>query len=435
MTTRVGTDVRFGAGVSGNSSVSMAAAQACAQCAEPLGTNAPDLVLMFFTAHHAENAPFLAEYVMKKLAPRCLVGVSAESVLGGQVEIEQRPGISMLAGVMPGAEFKPFNGTTLTPVDDSAEGLDRLTATLGITDHLRAVLFFADPYSTPMFKLLPALNRVMARSLPRERDPAERAKLFGGLASSARAPGANRLILNDRVFAAGGAGVAISGNVRIDTVVSQGCRAFGPTFVVTKARGNIISELGGRPALEVIQHEVLDLPDEAKERVDKGGLFVGRATSEYRERFGRGDFVIRNVTGADPGAGAVAVNDLVRVGQTVQLHYRDAVTASEDLALMLDAQKLHERPGGALVVTCNGRGSRLFPAPNHDTGAIVRAFAPQPAGESRAKAGAPIDPADKVGGPHPLPVAGFFAAGELCPVGGEAFLHGQSAAVALFRNA
>ncbi|MHB8440018.1 MAG: FIST C-terminal domain-containing protein, partial [Acidimicrobiales bacterium] len=126
---------------------------------------------------------------------------------------------------------------------------------------------------------------------------------------------------------------------------------------------------------------------------------------EHRERFGRGDFLVRSVIGADRQTGAVSVGDLMPVGTTVQFHLRDAESADEDLRELLR----DKHADAALLFTCNGRGTRLFEAPDHDVG-VLR---------------------DMLG--H-VPVAGFFAAGELGPVGGHNFLHGFTASVALLRD-
>jgi small ligand-binding sensory domain FIST len=141
------------------------------------------------------------------------------------------------------------------------------------------------------------------------------------------------------------------------------------------------------------------------------GLHIGRVINEYKDTFQRGDFLVRNVLGLDRESGALAITDRVRVGQTVQFHVRDDETADEDLhaLLQMDVQAHAGRPGGALVFTCNGRGTRLFSAPHHDARAV------------RAEAGA-------------VPVAGFFAQGELGPVGGQNFIHGFTASVVLFEE-
>ncbi|MBC7773602.1 MAG: FIST C-terminal domain-containing protein, partial [Pyrinomonadaceae bacterium] len=176
--------------------------------------------------------------------------------------------------------------------------------------------------------------------------------------------------------------------------------------------------------------EAIETLSESDRRLCERGLLVGRVINEYKDRFGRDDFLIRNVLGIDKNSEALAVADLFRVGQTIQFHVRDSSTATEDLQMLLDLQRLQEPPVGAVMFTCNGRGRRLFEKPNHDASLLATAFAGSAPGEQQAKAGEPVIHAGPV-----VPLAGFFAAGEIGPVGGSVFLHGQTASVALFRHA
>ena len=232
--------------------------------------------------------------------------------------------------------------------------------------------------------------------------------VVGGMASAGYGPGENALIRNDQVFKQGMVGVSLSGPaLEVQTVVSQGCRPFGKTYVITKAHDNIIESLGGRPALSALRDAVMDLAEPDRQLLSKG-LFVGRAISEYKEKFGRGDFLVRSVMNVDNETGAVTIGDHVRIGQTIQFQVRDAATATEDLALLLSPHGVPKAAGG-LLFSCNGRGTRLFDASSHDIHAANAAL-PQ------------------------TPVAGFFAAGELGPVGQRNFMHGHTASFALFRN-
>jgi small ligand-binding sensory domain FIST len=179
-------------------------------------------------------------------------------------------------------------------------------------------------------------------------------------------------------------------------------------MIITKARDNIILELGGRSPLAQLQQLWNELTPR-DQHLFQQGLHLGLVINEYQGDFQRGDFLVRNVLGLDRDSGALATNDLVRVGQTIQFHVRDAETADEDLHALLQIDlSAHERPpAAALAFTCNGRGRRLFTQPHHDARTI------------RTEAG-------------PIPVAGFFAQGELGPVGGQNFIHGFTASVALF---
>jgi small ligand-binding sensory domain FIST len=423
-----------GAGLSANLDAVLAAEQVCERAASGLGAVGAgidtDLAIVFFSSHHVDQAEQIASVVRAELRPRCLLGVSAESVIGGRMEMEKAPGLSILAARLPGVELVPFTADSLPDAADaSPENVERMGAAIGAGEDLRGIFMFVDPFSAPLVNLLPALNRARGAG-----EAARRAPILGGMASGATSAGGNALLVNGRVLRGGLVGVGIKGPVRIDPVVSHGCRGFGPVMVVTKARKNLLLELGGRPALQAVQEAVNDLP-KAEQALLKRGLFIGRVIDEQRERrgskdrFGRDDYLIRNLVGADQESGAVATADFFRAGQTVRLHVRDAKTADDDLAMLLDAQRLHAPPAGIMLITCNGRGSRLFGKPNHDAEAIARAFAPEASAEERAKGGEAIET-----GPGTVPLAGFFAGGEIGPVGDESFLHGHTACMAMFRE-
>lgn len=436
--------LRFSSGLSSHPLTPSAIDHACDQAKAGLMGETPDLVQVFFSPHHSAAAATIRDTIQARLSPRCLLGISSEAVVGGAVELERAPGISILAARLPGVALTPFTGDELLPSDDSPEGLAKLALATGAMTRQRAMLLYADPFSVPMVKLLPALNKALHTGRPVH----ERPVIVGGMASGARSPGGNAFILNDKVMSSGLIGVSIAGNVRVDAVVSQGCRPFGPTAVITRAKGNLIFELGGRPAPEVVRDAIAELAESAKGVLSEG-LLVGLVINEYKDRFGRDDFLIRNVVGLDSTSGGIAVNDIVRVGQTIRFHHRDKTTASQDLAMLLDAQQLKDRPAGVLMITCNGRGTRMFGVPHHDAGAVVRAFSRVASGEELS-AGAPVMAAEpeketiltsgaaaELGtgaGDDALPMAGCFAAGEIGPVGGESFLHGQTACVVLFRE-
>lgn len=429
-------DIKAAQGLSNASSSIDAARQASEQVQSVLAGATPDLLLVFISRHHAEHAESVLGEIRRILNPVNVIGTTGGSVLGGAVELEGGPGVSLLALRIPGLKAHPFRTDPLhvdLPAGQLIDGRPQsevLREQIGVTDDHRVTLLFADPFSAPMVKLIPALSRALRTSTTAPAGP-----LFGGLASAASGPGQNALFLNGEVFRDGGVGLSLSGPFRFDTLVSQGCRAFGPTFVITKSKANLIFELGGRRALDVIQETVQELADTEREKL-RQGLFMGRVVNEYKDRFGRNDFLVRNVVGVDEENAAVAVNDLVRPGTTVRLHLRDAATAREDLAMLLDAQSLHERPKGVLLVTCNARGQRLFSERHTDTQAVARAFASAQPGAALVQGGVPIISS------NPLPLAGFFAAGEIGPLGGsssggagDSFIHGHTACIALFREA
>jgi small ligand-binding sensory domain FIST len=259
----------------------------------------------------------------------------------------------------------------------------------------QALLLVADPFTFPAEEFLGWVGAKYP-GLP----------VIGGMASAAQAPGGNRMTVGRQVRPTGAVGALLGPGVGVETVVSQGCRPFGQPLVVTRSDGNLIQELAGTPALERLVAQAHGaLTEEEVALLEMGGLQIGRVIDEHRESFGRGDFLLRSVLGADRRTGALAVGDVMPVGTTVQFHLRDARTADEDLHVLLKGR----RAEGALVFTCNGRGSRLFEEPHHDARVM----------------------SDLLG---PVPLAGFFAAGEIGPVGGQNFVHGFTASMALLRD-
>jgi small ligand-binding sensory domain FIST len=218
------------------------------------------------------------------------------------------------------------------------------------------------------------------------------------------------LFLNGEVVH-GAVGAVLTGNFSLRTVVSQGCKPIGQPQIITRCEGQIIHELGGRPALEVIKETIEDLSAE-DQALARTALLMGRVIDEYKEEFHRGDFLIRTFMGVDPTSGAIAVGDAFRAGQTVQLHVRDATTAREDLHLLMDTltPELTTRPArGALLFSCNGRGAHLYGEPDHDSRVVT----------------------DTTGD---IPMAGFFCNGEIGPIGTSNFLHGFTASIGIFQE-
>ena len=380
--------MRIGVGLSTAADVRAAAAEAASLAREPLIAATPTLAVLVTSPHHAAHAGAVLDVVHEVAQPDSLVGCVAEAVVAGRREVEREPAVVVWLAVLaqPAETFhmdfvRTASGGVLAGYQFERGGTD-------------LHLLFPDPYTFPTNSLLSHLN-AHAPGTP----------VMGGLVSGAMEPGQTRLFCEGKVLESGAVGVRLPG-LQARPVVSQGCRPIGDPFTVTGARGALITELAGQPPLKLLERIVAGLPRQEQVLVARG-LLVGLAIDEYTAEYGRGDFLIRAVTGADPETGTLQVGDLVEVGRTVQFHVRDAVTADEDLRESLLRAPAEGRPIGALMFTCNGRGGRMFDVPDHDA-VIV---------------------SDLLGG---APVAGFFAAGELGPVGGKNFLHGFTASIALF---
>jgi small ligand-binding sensory domain FIST len=351
-----------------------------------------NLACVFFSAHHAAEADLLASVLARALHPDLLIGCSGEGVIAGAEELETTPAITVWAAVLPDVNLHPVR-SSFSPEHDQfhLSGWPEP----GIEE--ASFLLLADPFTLPIQDIL----RVMEERYPGT-------KAIGGLVGGGQEAGMNRLILDDQVLDDGLVGVRLSGPVDIRPIISQGCRLIGDRFVVTKAERNLIHELGGVSALERLQAVFESLTEEDRCRAHRA-LHLGIVIDEHRSRFERGDFLIRNLLGADRTTGAIAIGDVVQEGQTVQFHLRDAESATEDLNSLLETDRVGHRhpPLGALMFSCCGRGRGLFGRQNHDAAATT----------------------ERLG---PIPIAGFFAQGEIGPVGHRNFLHGYTASIALF---
>lgn len=400
--------ISIGAGLSGNLDPVLAAEAACEQAAAGLYAGRADLVVMFVSGDHIHEIERVSEVVHSALKPDVLLACTAIGVVGGNQALEGREGVSLLAADLPGTRLDTFVYRDLPHVGPSDTNVHLLADAVHAKSDTRAIMLLADPFSVPASSLVEALSRVPKAAGTKRAFP-----IIGGMASSANTPGNNALILNNHVHRTGGIGVTISGDVEIDTLVSQGCRPIGRPMIVTEGERNLIKQLGGKPALQVLQDIVQNLPEHDRPLL-QNGMFIGRVIDEYKERFGRGDFLIRGVIGVDRNTGSIAIGDGIRRGQTIQFQLRDGKAAREDLDLLLTAQTLQSPAHGALLFTCHGRGRSMFPDAANDPKMV----------------------ADKLAAPDgsPLPLAGLFAGGEIGPVGDRSFIHGHTASLALFRD-
>jgi small ligand-binding sensory domain FIST len=380
--------IRIGSGLSRAEISADAAFEAVRAARAALEASSVDLAFAFLSQHHLDDAKETAAVIRAELGPRHLVGCVAQGVVGGPHEIEDGPSLAVWAASLPAADIETFHAE---PVE-TGSGL----GVVGFPEPEGAALvaLLADPYTFPTGGFLDRMNEEWP-GVP----------VIGGLAVGGEEAGIQALLLDDAVHTGGAVG-AVLRNVHVLTLVSQGCAPIGRDAVVTRAEGNVVYELAGQPAVERLKEELEALPVE-RQLLATRGLLAGLVIDENKPTYDRGDYLMRGLLGADEETGAIAVGEHVRVGQTMRFHVRDAASADEDLRLSLQQRVADMRPAGALLFTCNGRGRGMFAVPDHDARLVRDAL------ESDA-------------------LAGFFCGGEIGPVGGQTFVHGFTATLALF---
>ena len=348
----------------------------------------PDLLLVFVDSRFAAHYEEIITNLRGHSGARHLIGASGQSVIGSALEAEEGSAIAVLGLSMPDAEFTPL------AIDPQDIPDDLFAPIQGGPD---VWFMFSNPFTIVTDQLVSHLQQLRPDIV-----------LLGGMASSHLEREGCVVFVDEQVLPRGAAMLGLSG-VNVHPVVAQGAEPLGQPWIVTECEANVVRALGSRPALEVLQETLQELDDATRERALRN-LLVGLAMDEYQESHERGDFLIRNVMGADRDSGVVAINAVPRVGQTFQFQFRDAQAADDDLRSRLSALKDDLQPDeevlGALLCSCNGRGRGLFGEPDHDATALLEAFGP-------------------------VPTAGFFCNGEIGPVGGENYLHGFTASIAV----
>jgi len=368
---------------------SLATGEVIGAVVEALGER-PDLVVLTVTRPHLGALDDIVAAVDGVLHPLAMIGGAAASVVGTGREVEEGPAVSLWAarvGPLVPVALRAGRGT------DGEWDYPGWPTTLAFAP--TALVLVADPFTFPSPDFLGWVG-TRHPGLP----------VIGGNASAGSRPGVNRLVTGSRTVSEGAVGVLLGAGVSVETVLSQGARPYGRPLTVTRAERNIVHEVAGRPALEVLVAQITDdLGSVDVAGLEANGFHLGRQIDEHLELAGPGDFLVRSVTGVDHASGAIAVDDRMPVGCTVRFHVRDADAAGRDLRASLAGHGAD----GVLLFTCDGRGTRFFDEPDHDTSALAEALGP-------------------------VPVGGCFAAGEFGPVGGTSFLHTFTASMALLRD-
>ncbi|HEY6841446.1 MAG TPA: FIST C-terminal domain-containing protein [Chthoniobacterales bacterium] len=358
---------------------------------QEMGTNA-SLGVLFLTQEWRPHLEDTLELIRLHGHVSQLVGCSGWGVIGTRREIEHEPGFSLILFSLPAESFSVFQ-LSEAQIEESTGGDYWPTATGLPAKEVTSWIVLANPYFSGAESWLEEWGAAYP-GIP----------ILGGLASSSNSE--IFLLKDGEVSNAPVLAIAMKQGLVVRSLVSQGCRPIGDPSPITKAEQNLILEIGNLPAYQALESAFLSIPAEQRVSV-RNNLFLGLAVSEYIDDFKQGDFLIRNILGADPQIGALAVGAHPRVGQTVQFQLRDSKSAREDLVLATEKVKTGlSGPIGILLFSCAGRGKGLFGTSDHDAETLAEIL-----GE--------------------IPLAGFFCNGEIGPVGGKAFLHGYTASAAV----
>ncbi|MBL4635159.1 MAG: FIST C-terminal domain-containing protein [Kofleriaceae bacterium] len=347
----------------------------------------PDLVIAFISQAYADHFSSLPESLREHFPDALSFGSSVGGVIGSHAELEAQNGIVLMAAVLPDVEIQSFRLGS-----DPLKWEDEIGISEGTQD--AQFLVITEPFGCDSNQLISWLDQRFP-DCPK----------VGGIASGGQTAGDSILMENNTLYRTGAVGLAFRGNIKIDTVVAQGCRPIGSPMFVTRSVGNVLYEIDGQPAIAVLEQLFAGLKDDDR-RLAHTSLFAGIGMNNDKEVYEHGDFLIRGILNVDPEARSIAVASMVRPGSIVQFHLRDAKTSAAEVKEMLTAAQ-NDNTQAALLFNCLGRGKELYGESNHDTKCFHDAMGD-------------------------LPLAGFFGNGEIGPVSGQTFLHSYTAVFALF---
>jgi small ligand-binding sensory domain FIST len=374
----------------------------------------PDLGLVFISSSFTSEFPRLLPLLQEMWPIPHLVGCSGGGVVGMTSEhvpreIENAPAISLSVASLPGVAAQSFylSGDDLPDLDSPPQAwIDLIGVAPGENPQF---ILMADPFSASVNDLLQGLDFAYPEAVK-----------VGGMASVDSFNRVSGLFCNDTLHDEGIVGVALWGDVVLDTIVAQGCRPIGQPFQVVEVERNIVLSLSDPDAenavktpLETLQTLFSTLGEDDR-RLAQNSLFIGIAQDSFKTSLEHGDFLIRTLLGVDPKVGAIAVGDRLRPGQRVQFHLRDANTSAEDLKTLLQRYQVQSSitassPVGALMFSCMGRGKGLYGESDFDSGLFFEHLGP-------------------------VPLSGFFCGGEIGPIGKSTFLHGFTSVFGIFRQ-
>ena len=403
------------------------------------------------------------QHVKSKNGGMEVVVMLGGGVIGGGDELDnsQTPAVTMLSGRLPEKSFTVFQNEAGDEDSELPEGiladiekdassamLDATTQTTAASSRPPSYMVFSDPFA-PLDALLHRLDE------PSYHDPAIAPPVVaGGVTVPHRQQRVPSIARNGSILPAGSlVGIAFTGNVGLMAIVAQGCRPVGPTFVITEASNTILTGLSGKSAIEQLEQVAEDADEEDKELIRNGEFVCGIGTTNSAvvdiaehvfaesndsnhageadnketmmvndEDEGASDFLIRQIKGYQPKRGSIVVAaGGLKEGSTFRFHVRAAKSAQEDMELMIQRAKTERlfagsstlfktgpgalsvakgKPLAAFQLSCVARGSGFYGSPNVDLEKVEGLFS------------------DNESNPNTKPaIAGFFANGEIGPVG------------------
>jgi small ligand-binding sensory domain FIST len=308
---------------------------AATACLAQIGTDAGTLGFLYVTDVIADHLDEVLEMFKTGTGIAHWVGAVGIGVCATGREYLDQPAVVALTGDFDAGSFRVFSG-----VSSESEAATAAMECDGAAPNFAIV--HADPHTENMERVAPALAKRV-----------ESGFLVGGLTSSR----GRNLQIADKVREGGVSGVAFSDSVIVATRLTQGCSPIGPKRAVTGCQRNVLISLDGKPAFDVFLEDIGEKLAGDLNRVG-GHIFAGISVPGSDT----GDYLARNLVGIDTQSKLIAIGEYLKKGDSLMFCRRDAKTARDDLARMLESikQGLYGKPSAGVYYSCLGRGEALF---------------------------------------------------------------------------
>ena len=351
----------------------------------------PDVAFLFVSAHHSPCYYFVPKEIQEPLNPKVLIGCSAGSIIANSTEFENRPGIALMVGFMPGVKITPFSiQESDCPNMDAPP--DKWVSTVGVSPKdVGSMIIYSDPLSINVQNILSGFDFAYRDAFK-----------SGALASGGTQEGGNALFINDQVKRSGLIGLTLSTDVNANAKITQACRPIGDPMIVTRARNNVIYGVGENTPLNVLG-DLFETLDEYSRSLMSNNLAVGIAANQLLGEHFPGDFLIRNITAVSELEGSISVGENIQEGQLIQFQLIDPKVGREDLKFVTDDINVgkHSKLAGAFLHPCLSRGKNMFEEEGFEAQVFSRAL-------------------------KDTPLIGFFSNGQISTVNGSTRLLGYS---------
>ena len=389
--------IKAGVGMSRHHNPNVAGREAAEQALQKADVGRPDFVFMFATVGYDQHSLLRAVREVTGNAP--LSGCSAEGTINGDDADESN--FSVVVMVVSSEELQWRNGLARGLSTDSLAAGQRVAQSLSSDVGADALGLFVFPDGTTVN--FDEFFAGLEGDLPSDRF----LPIWGGGAGDNLALVQTYQYCDDEIASDGVAYALLSGEAQPVSAIGIGYIPIGSKRIVTRSQGNVIYEIDGKPALEVLQ-EYLPDRDLAEDwrRYAISSVLCLEAPSYMKDE----EYVVRTILSVDATDGSATVQTEIQEGTSVWMSSRDQEKVTAGLDRMADHVKQElggNQPNLLFHFDCCSRGKLMFR--EQEKMRVLRQFR-------------------RAIGPE-VPWVGFHTYGEIGPVGKHNCYHNQTAVV------